>query len=175
MIIYKFGEIDCKISFKDFLKITIKDLVKYKSDFKEFSELYEFIEKNKNKIINIFFDGYEYYLQKGLLHNLYGPALIKHNDDPSQFFQGTSRWFYIDGKKVYDDLGGRGCRKLEDFQNKNIFHFKEITNKTSGRDPDTGKFYRRKEGVDYKIYPINLKERIKIDQRKKKLERLNDY
>jgi hypothetical protein len=170
MIIYNLGETDCKISFRDFLKITTKDMIKYKSDFKEFSELYELIEKNKKNITHILFDGYEYYIEKGLLHNLYGPALIKHNDDPKEFFKGTSIWFYIDGKKVYDNLCGKGCRKLEDFQNNEIFHFQEISNKISGRDPDTGKLYRRKEGIDYKTYPIDLKERIKIDQRKKKLE-----
>jgi hypothetical protein len=175
MIVYKIGEADCKISFKDFLSITYKDGKKYKSDFKEFSELYEFIEKNKKKISNIFFDGYEYVLEKGVLHNLYGPALIKHNDDPSEFFKGTSRWFYIDGKKVYDSMDNRGCRKLEDFQKKEIFHYEEITGKVSGRDEETGRWYKRQEGIDYKKYPIDLRERINIDQRKKKLQKLNDY
>ena len=179
MIYYKFGNIDCKISFKDFLSITIEDtpftLKKYKSDFKNFSELYELIEINKKKITNILFDGYEYILQKGVLHNLYGPALIKHCDDPKAYFQGTSRWFYIDGRLVYDSLDDRGCRKLENFQKKEIFFYEDITGRKSGVDENTGRMYRRKEGIDYKIYPIDLQFRLKIDQRKEKLKRLNGY
>ena len=41
-------------------------------------------------------------------------------------------------------------------------------------DEITGKMYRRKEGVDYKKIYINLEERIKKDQRKKKLLQIND-
>jgi len=181
MIYYKFGDIDCKISFKDFLSITIDDkpftIKKFKSDFKEFSELFELIEINKKKISNILFDNYEYILQKGLLHNLYGPALIRHNDSDDTYFKGTSRRFYIDGKLVYcgpshDD---RGCKKLEDFQKGEIYFYEDITGRQNGRDESTGRMYRRQEGIDYKKYPIDLQFRLKIDQRKKKLQKLNDY
>ena len=174
MINYKFGNIECKISFDDFLSLTINNVRKYKSDFKQFSELYEFIEKNKKLISHVLFDGYEYILEKGLLHNLYGPAIIKHCDDKSAYFRGTTKYFYIDGKCVFNQLDGRGCKKLEDFQNKDIFHFQELTGKKSEKDEITGKMYRRKEGVDYKKIYINLEERIKKDQRKKKLLQIND-
>lgn len=173
MINYKFGDIECKMSFKDFLKITYNNTIKYKSDFKEFSELYELIEKNKKQISHILFDGYEYIIEKGLLHNLYGPALIKHNDK-DEFYIGTVNYFYIDGKKVFNSIDGIGCIKLEDFQNKDIFHYQELTGRKSGMDEITGKMYRRKEGVDYKKIYINLEERIKKDQRKKKLLQIND-
>ena len=162
MIKYNFGEIDCRIDFKDFLDITCGDIKKYKSEFKEFSQLYEFIETNKNKITHILFDGYEYHLKKGLLHNLFGPALIRHT--PDGYFPGTSNNFYIDGKLVHDDTHtiGKGCKSLESFQTKNIFHFKEL-NQVKTR-------IRRKIGVDYEIYPIDLKRKI----RKDKLEKIND-
>jgi len=172
MIHYKFGEIICKISFKDFLKINYDNITKYKSDFKEFSELYELIEKNKDKINKILFDGYEYILQKGKLHNLYGPAIIKHNDK-DDFYKGTLEYFYIDGKKVHNKLDLRGCTKIEEFQSKDIFHYQEITGKKTGRDEITGVMYRRQEGIDYIKTSINLKERIKKDQRKKKLQQIS--
>jgi hypothetical protein len=180
MIIYKFGNIDCKISFKDFLSITIEDtpftIKKFKSDFKEFSELYELIEINKKKITNILFDGYEYILQNGLFHNLYGAALIRHNDGDDTYFKGTSRWYYIDGKLVHiDPFDIRGCRKIEDFEKGNIYFYENITGKQSGRDENTGRMYRIIEGVDFKKYPIDLQFRRKLDQRKKKLQKLNDY
>lgn len=177
MIKYKFGNIECKISFNDFLSISYNNIKRYKSDFNNFAELYELIDKNLYNIYHILFDGYEYFLEKGILHNLYGPALIKHNDDKSSMFQGTSLWFYIDGKLVHSDthiMIERGCKKLEDFQNEKIFHYEEITNKKSGRDENCI-FQRRQEGIDYKIHFINLKNRIKKDQRKKKLKLINDY
>jgi len=171
MIMYKFNEVDCKIDFKDFLSLTTKKTKLYKKDFEDLYSLYEFIEFNLNKIEHILFDGYEYYLEKGKLHNLYGPAIIKHVEN--QYFSGPSRWFYINGKKIYDDINSNGCRKLENFENKEIFHFQEITNLKSGRDDSTGLWYRRKEDIDYKKYPVNLKRRIEIDQRKRKLEHIN--
>jgi len=174
MTIYKFGDVECKISFNDFLVLILNNDSKFfKSDFKDFSELYEFIEKNKMKIYHIIFDGYEYLLENGLLHNLYDAATIKHCEDKSSYFQGTIKRFYIDGKKVYDALDDRGCKNISDFKNNDIFHFVDITGKKSGRD-NNGNFYRRKENVDYKIYPINLKSRIDKDQRKKKLKQINN-
>ena len=125
---YKFGDIECKISFEEFLSITINDVKKYKSDFRSFNQLYELIDKNLNQISHILFDGYEYILERGLLHNLYGPAYIKHADDKSAYSRGTIVYFYIDGKLIHNTLGDR-CKRLEDFQNKEIFYL-EITKDT---------------------------------------------
>jgi hypothetical protein len=171
---YNFGEKPCKIEFDDFLSITT-DIRMYKSDFKDFSELYEYIEKNLNKITHILFNNYEYFLEKGLLHNLYGPAIIRHNNE-NAYFKGTSNYFYINGKLVHDDIKTteRGCKKLDNFQNMQIFFYKEITGKKNEIDVLTGKRYRRIEGIDYEIQYINLNEKIKLDQRKKKLLHLND-
>ncbi len=55
-----------------------------------------------------------------------------------------------------------------------IFFYKEITGKKNEIDVLTGKRYRRIEGIDYEIQYINLNEKIKLDQRKKKLLHLND-
>lgn len=171
MIEYKFGDILCKLSFRDFLSITTKNGKKLKREFKNFYELYEFIELSKKEITHILFDGYEYTLEKGLLHNLYGPAYIRYDEDG--IMPGPKRFFYIDGKLVYEEIGKK-CSKLENFQTQDIHFFEEITGKISGYDEKTGLRYRRL-GRDYKIHHINLKQRIKIDQRKKKLQRLNDY
>ena len=174
MIVYNFNR-DCKISFENFLCLTICDKKMYKSEFKDFASLYEFIDTKINKISHILFDGYEYFLKKGVLHNLYGAAYIRHCDDPKEIFQGTSRWFYIDGKLVSDQNEGiRGCKRLEVFEKEEIFFFEEISNKQTERDILTGKVYRRKEGIDYIKHPIDLKSRRTIDQRKKKLKYLND-
>ena len=51
MILYKIGDIDCKINWDDFLSLTFKSETKYKSDFESFSHLYEFIDKKYNKIV----------------------------------------------------------------------------------------------------------------------------
>jgi len=178
MIKYKFGDISCELDFNKFLKIIIKNKIKYKSDFKYFSELYELIEKDINDISHIIFDNYEYILENGVLHNLYGPALIKYNNE-HDFYNGISNWFYIDGKLIYDDVRyvKRGCRNINSFKDNEIFFFEELSNKKSGRDPITKKFYRRTEGIDYIKTIINLDDRIMVDQRKiklKKLKKLNE-
>jgi len=176
MIKYRLGEIDCKISFEDFLSLTCNGDKKYKSEFRDMSELYEFFDKNIKRISNILFDGYEYYLQNGILHNLYGSALIRYNVNSPVLVSPIEciNRFYIDGRLVLDDMSRpKGCSKLEDFNNKEIFFFEELTYKISGRDPLTGLIYRRKEGVDYIKTIINLNDRIKIDQRYKKLKMLS--
>lgn len=173
MIIYNFCEKGCKISFTDFLAITTKTTKLYKSDFSEFYKLYEFIEQNLNEITHILFDGYEYFIENGKLHNLYGPALVKHSEDKTAYYQGANRYFYIDGKLVYDNLNiDRGCKKIEDFQTKEIFHYEKLINENQ-YDPITGKPFRIREGVDYKKHYINLNSRIKKDQRNKKLKMIN--
>ncbi len=53
------------------------------------------------------------------------------------------------------------------------FSFLETTYNRSGRDIATGKFYRRKEGIDYIKHHIDLKKLRQKDIRKKKLEQLN--
>lgn len=178
MIEYNFGKL-CKLDFNKFLSITTYEDIKiYKSDFKYFSELYEFIDKNKNKLSNILFDGDEYIIEKGVLHNLYGAAHIRYNDENSNLYMsGTkSLYFYIDGKLVHDniDVIDRGCKTLVEFNNKEIFFYDELSNKKSEVNPQTGKMYRRREGVDYIKHIINLKDRIKKDLRKKKLLKINE-
>lgn len=173
---YKFGEIPCKIEFDDFLSITT-DIKKYKSEFKDFSYLYEFIEKNLNKIIQISFNNYEYYLEKGVLHNLYGPAHIRYTtQDGYMSKKGTKiDWFYIDGKLVYDNRDtGRGCTKLSDFQTNRIFHLKILTTTESRYNPITKRTNRSQSGIDYIKTYIDLGQRIKLDQRKKKLQYINN-
>jgi hypothetical protein len=174
MIKYKFGNIECKIAFEDFLSLTINNVKKYKSDFTGLNQLYELIEKNLNQVSHILFDGYEYVLEKGLLHNLYGPAIIRHSS-PSAFAIGTSMWFYIDGKLVCDDVFNldRGCKSLEHFQKKEIF-FYEVINHNS-KDIIMRKRNFKKEGIDYKKYSINLAKRIEKYQRKKKLQQIDKY
>jgi len=168
---YKFLDVECKIDFDSFLSIDSVTGRLYKKDFESFYSLYEYIEFNLKDITHILFDDYEYYLNHGKLHNLYGPAMIKYNVtsefSPTQF---NINKFYIDGKLVVDDImSTKGCRKLEFFKSREIFFYKELTNKKSGRDELTGIFYRRKEGIDYEKTIINLNDRIRIDQRKLKL------
>lgn len=176
MIKYKIGDISCRLDFEKFLSIiTNTNETYYKSDFKNFPHLYEYIEKNIKHIKNIKFDGYEYFLENGILHNLYGPAIIHYNSETSYFNKGQSNRFYIDGRLVHDNINniGRGSTDIETFKNEEIFFYEEITYKRTGKDPITGIHYRRKEGIDYIKTIINLEERIKIDQRNKKLKKLN--
>lgn len=173
---YKFGDIPCRIEFDDFLSITT-DTKKYKSDFMDFSYLYEFIEKNLNKITQISFDNYEYNLEKGVLHNLYGPALIRYTTEDSYMSKKGTKidWFYIDGKLVFDNRDtNRGCRTLSDFQKNRIFHLKILTTTENRYNPITKRTNRSQDGIDYIKTYIDLEQRIKIDQRKKKLKFLNE-
>lgn len=176
MIYYKFGDKNCKIDFLDFLCLIFDNKKIYKSEFENFSDLYEFIDKNKCHISYLLFDNYEYYLERGVLHNLYGSAYSRIVDNDNEYNPKgyKNEYFYIDGKLVCDKLDfKRGCKKECDFKNNEIFHIQRITDNEPGRDKN-GKFYRLKEGVDYIKTTINLKERIKIDQRKKKLLKLNN-
>lgn len=170
MIYYNLGSKKCKINFEDFLCLTFKGEKLYKSSFESFPKFYEFIDKNLKDISHMLFDNYEYFLENRVLHNLYGAAYIRISEK-SEFSGGAQiLHFYINGKLVHDKLDGRGCKSLDNFQNENIFFYKELTGK-SGYDIN-GKRYHRKEGVDYIKTPINLEHRIKIDQRKRKLEKL---
>jgi len=177
MIYYYFGDRNCKLNWNDFICLIKNDDTKiYKSFFIDFSSLYEYIDKEKNYISNILSDGYEYILENGVLHNLYGAAYIKYNDKNDFHGAGTkSKYFYINGNLVCDQLDNRGCNTTEKFKNKEIFFYKEITNNKTKQDPYTGLWYRRREGIDYTKTYINLDHRIKIDQRKKKLKKINDY
>lgn len=174
MIKYNFG-IECEISWNKFLSMeTIHDKL-YKRDFKDFSEFYYFLDTNKKEINKIIFDGYEYILENGVLHNLYGPAKIRHTEkEEGQPFFGTTKWFFINGRLVTDKLENiRGCKNEKDFENGEIFFYEELTNKTSGRQDD-GTMYRRKEGVDYIKHYIDLKKLRQKEVRKKKLEQIDE-
>lgn len=173
---YKFLDVECKIDFESFLSIDAITGRLYKKDFESFYALYEYIEFNLKDITHILFDGYEYYLNHGKLHNLYGPAILKYNVASEVHISMINiTQFYIDGKLVCDDIGStdRGCRKLESFREKEIFFYKELSNKKTGIDKITSRFYRRKEGIDYEKTIINLNERIKLDKRKLKLISIN--
>lgn len=174
MIKYNFG-IDCDLSWEKFLCLEVNSVKMYKQDFTDFSELFYFIEHNKKHITNLLFDGYEYVVENGLLHNLYGPAKIRYEDpNDHKIFHGTSKWFFIYGELVMcKDKVGRGCSNKKEFEG-DIYFYNEITNKKSGRDIETGIYYRRKEGVDYIKNHIDLKKLREKDIRKKKLEKLNN-
>lgn len=173
MIKYDLGK-ECKMSFDDFLKLTLENDVKYKSDFNSFSELFEFIDKNVKKITHLLFDGYEYFLENGKLHNLYGPAIVKYNEDKG-VYSNVNCYFFIDGKLVCDSFSvDRGCTTIKSFKEGKIFHYIKLTNKKNGYiDEYTGERYKTKIGVDFDMKYINLENRIKMDQRKKKLIQLN--
>jgi len=176
MIMYKFLDVECKIDFESFLSIDAVTGRLYKKDFKSFYDLYEYIEFNLKDITHILFDGYEYHLKHGKLHNLYGPAHTRYNVAHDCYINNTTIYkFYIDGKLVFDNISNpiKGCSKIENFKNNEIFFYNELINKKSGIDMITGKFNRRKEGVDYEKTIINLPERIKTEKRRLKLISLN--
>jgi len=173
---YKFLDVECKIDFESFLSIDTTTGRLYKKDFESFYDLYEYIEFNLKDITHILFDGYEYYLNHGKLHNLYGPAHTRYNVSHECYVNNmTINKFYIDGKLVFDNITNptKGCSKLDSFQNCDIFFYKDLSHKKSGIDMITGKTHRRKEGIDYKIDKIDLNERIKIDKRRLKLISIN--
>jgi hypothetical protein len=176
MIKYNFG-IECDLSWNKFLCVDVNSERMYRQDFVDFNELFYFIEKNKNHITRLLFDGGEYILENGLLHNLYGPARVRYiekEDDHSYIIKGTTEWFYINGKLVSDQQDFvRGCKNKKDFENNEIFFYEEVTNKQSGRDKSTGIYYRRKESVDYIKHYINLEKLRKQDIRKKKLIKIS--
>ena len=179
MIEYSFGERNCKLDWNDFLCVTKNvpnnNILKiYKSSFKNFAEFFEYVDKFKKEISHLLFDGYEYFLENGVLHNLYGPAIIIFLEKSDYIAAGTkSCSFYINGRLVCDKLDDRGCRKTEDFEKNEIFFYTKLTDNITGRDPITGVMYRIKEGVDYIKTPIDLKNRRFLDQRKKKLKQLD--
>lgn len=169
MIIYKIGNIDCKISWIDFLCLETTDNNKiYKSDFTDFAHLYEYIDYNIKKIKKLTFDNLEYTLKNGLLHNLYNESILKHTIESDAYFKGTSRKFYIHGKEVWNK--NAPVKKLNDFLTGEIYHYEEITFKRT--DYDSTPKYRRKEGIDYKKHYINLGDLMKKESRAKKLNKI---
>ena len=78
MILYNIGKIECKLEWDKFLSLVCNGKL-YKTDFEEFSELYEYIDKNIKNITKITFDNYEYTLKNGVLHNLYKEAHFSYN------------------------------------------------------------------------------------------------
>jgi len=173
MIMYNFGNIECKIDFNNFLSIDDINGRLYKKDFKTFYDFYEYLEFNLYDITHILFDGYEYYLQNGKLHNLYGPAHIRYNVQVDHLINNINiHRFFIKGKLVFDDIT-KCCSKIENFNSKELFFYEDITKKVSGYDRITGKCIRRKEGVDYTKTIINLEHLRKLDNRRKKLIEIN--
>jgi len=170
MIEYSFGENKCKLDWNNFLCVTKNvpnsNIKIYKSTFKDFSEFYEYVDRFKNEITHLLFDGYEYFLEEGVLHNLYGPAIIKYLEK-SDYTPAGSKWysFYINGKLVHDKVGNsdRGCRTIENFENEKIFFHEELSSKKD----------RKQKDVDYIKTPINLQNLRLLDQRKKKLKQLD--
>ncbi len=126
MIKYNFG-IECELSWDKFLCLETNLTKMYKVDFTDFSNLFHFIDTNKEHISKILFDGYEYILENGLLHNLYGPAKLRHKEkEKSEPFFGTTRWFFINGKLVSNEQENiRGCKNVNDFENNEIFFFRD--------------------------------------------------
>ena len=176
MIKYNFG-IECEISWTKFLCFESEKGKLYKKNFKNFSEFFYFLDNNKKDITKLLFDGYEYILENGLLHNLYGPAKIRYTeeDDHAYLYPGTKKWFFINGKLVTDKQENvRGCKNEKDFENNEIFFYEEITGKKTHRDTITGKMYIRKEDVDYRKHLINLGKLKEKDIRKKKLKQINN-
>lgn len=162
MIIYNIGGVECKIGFEDFLSLVYIDKKLYKSDFKSVSEYYEFIDKNIKDISELVFDNYSYKLNDGLLHNLYGPAIIKVNPPESFMGRTISKRFYIKGKLV-SIRQGNPCKNLKEFEEDKIYYY-EFFSKNKNR---------LKEGIDYKRYPYNLELLRKHENRRKKLNKLN--
>ena len=168
MVQYSFSDRKCNLSWNTFLSLDINKDRLYRKDFKDFYALYEFIDLNKTKIKHLLCDGEEFFIRKGELHNLTGPAYIRI--DEKGLFPGPCKWFYINGRMVCE-MGGNACKKLDVFLKGEIFFYEEISGKQNGKDEITGKYYRRKEGIDYIRTPVNLR----FLSRKEKLERLNDY
>ena len=169
MINYKFGNIECKIDWECFLIIKIKEQKLYKSNFKNFPDFYEFLDKNINDISNILFDNFEYNLENGKLHNLYGSATINYYEN-NYIGKAFSKRFYINGEIVYYE--GQPCKKLENFETGEIYHYEELTKNKTGRT--NGKFYIRKENIDYIKHYIDLQKLRNKDKRKQKLKNLNE-
>ena len=178
MIEYSFGERKCKLDWNDFICLTENTDKKYKSQFPNFATLYEYIDTMKKDISHILFDGYEYFVENGVLHNLYGPAIIRYLEKGDYVAAGTKSYsFYINGKLVYNDPVDikRGCRKIDDFEKGKIFFYEDLTFKEYDYiDPNTGRRYRRQEGIDYIKTPIDLENRRFLDQRKKKLKQISN-
>jgi len=175
MIEYTIGDTCCRISFEHFLSLTFKNEIIYKSRFDEFSDLYEFIEKNIKNITLMIFDGYKYHLEKGLLHNLYGPAVIKYDENKELYSQKIDNYFFINGKRIYYDYYKIIiCKNIKNFVGNDVFFIERRTNNIK-KSNITDMKYKNINGINYNLIAINLKNLIKMDQRKKKLISLNDY
>jgi hypothetical protein len=146
--------INVEIDWNKFLKIET-DKILYKSDFKSFSDLYEYIIKNLKDIKNILFDGQQLFLRNGLLHNLYEPALIKYFAEPLYGGNKISNNFFINGQEVY--VKGNLCKKLTDFENGQIYFVLNVNLNLKTR---------------YEKHHINLIELRKIEIRENKLKRI---
>lgn len=177
MIEYPFGHMKCKIDFNNFLSLCTNEEKLYKSNFDDFPQLYEYIDKNKKKIEHIIFDGYEYFLENGVLHNLYGPAFIIIKGEKTAYVPlgQKGQWYYIDGNLVHNKQFNKRCTCQSDFNDTEIFIYKQLKDNVPIIDQSTGRQYRnRRDGEDYIKVTIDLEQRIKIDQRNKKIHKLID-
>jgi hypothetical protein len=162
MILYDFGD-KCKIEWNDFLQLICYDNRRlYKSDFKDFPYLYEYIDKNKHKIKNLIFDNYEYTLFNGKLHNLHGPAKSEYKN--TEYSKGMSNRYYINGKLVCYKQH-RPCKKYEEFVSNEIYFYTILTKE---------KKRRKQNGIDYIKEKIDLNKQLKNEKRLLKLYKLND-
>lgn len=157
MIRYNFGDGIHNISWGNFLKLTINDNIYYKSKFKEFSELIEFIDINLLEISNILLDNCEYVLENGKLHNLYGAAKTTYltGYNPGWYYK-----FYICGKLVYEEVlvGGQTIKNIKDFNTLHLYVAKHNPKTTPKRDNI--------------IKEINITELRINDKRNKKIKRI---
>lgn len=174
MIKYNIGDIPVNFDMSKFLCLIYDEEKIYNDYFDNIQSIYKFIDMNIKNISMILFDGVEYILEDGKLHNLYGAAIKRYVEkDELNFSNNTMvEYFYIDGKLVVNRpyKGGRGCRNKSDFQEKPIYHYEELTNIKSG-EKSNGKYYRRKIGIDFDYHIIKLKTRIVLDTRKKKIKK----
>jgi len=164
MILYKIGDVENKIDYDTFLCLIHKGEKMYKSSFTSFAELYEFLDKNINHIDELIFNDLHLYLEDGVLHNLYGPAVIQHLDPKTNPINSDIRRRYlINGKFLFSQDYKKIINRKEEFEGPVCFI--DIIKKHKPSE-------RQKEGEHYIKTNIDLEHLRKIDKRKRKLKRI---
>lgn len=153
---------DYKLDWNDFLCIKTRYFYRYKNSFKDFGDLYEYIEKNKSDIICIRQDGLDLYLKNGQLHNLNGAAVFKYKKyDKNDYYPADKaiKQYYINGKLVY--FMKKPCDTDMNFNNGNLefYEYVDIYNRKG----------RIKKGIDYNIHEIDISTLKKEEERIRKL------
>lgn len=159
MILYKIGDINIKINWDNFLILETSESKYYRSDFIDFPEMYKFLDENLKHIKYLKFDGFEYYLNNGLLHNLWGPAKIVSVE--GGFGDGFCKRFFINGEIVW--YKGIHCKNMKNFESGEIYFYEKLTD---------GAIYRIKEKIDYNL--INLEKLREKELRKNKIEKIEN-